>query len=114
MSGQWKQHERDVRDILGLEMTTREWASTSGVPQPDGDLLTAGTWLDGLHVEAKRHKRLLIPEWVRDLDGKEPWLLVVKRWGQGDPGRSYAVTDLQTVEGWLRQGYESEGGEQAA
>lgn len=110
MSKGWKKYELDVRNVLGLDMTTREWAATSGVPQPDGDLLTAGTWLDGLHVECKRQKTLRIPEWVRrteqDADGE--YLLVVKRWGQGDVGKSYVVTDLATVTRWLRAAYQGD------
>lgn len=101
----WKQFERDVRDFLGLNETTRGAMQTSGLPQPDGDLVTAGTWLDGVYVECKRHKRLTVPAWVRETEETtaDPYMLVVKRWGIGDVAHSYVITDLRTQRDWLRQ-----------
>lgn len=103
MGDQWKAFEREVRDFLDLDMTTRQWASTNGIPQPDGDLLTAGTWLDGWHLEAKRHKRLLVPAWVEETEDNDPYLIIAKRWGVGDIAKSYVITDLGTIRGLLRR-----------
>ena len=96
--------ERDVRDVLGLAETTRGAMQTSGLPQPDGDLVTTGTHLEGLHVECKRHKRLRVPTWVAEIEGRtsDPYLLVVKRWGIADVSHAYALTDLRTAARWLR------------
>lgn len=104
----WKAFERAVRDFLGLEETTRGAMQTSGLPQPDGDIVTTGTWLDGVHIECKRHKRLTVPTWIREVEQAttDPYMLVVKRWGIGDVAHSYVITDLATIRDWLRQARE--------
>lgn len=101
----WKQFERDVRDYLDLDETTRGAMQTSGLPQPDGDLITADTWLDGVHIECKRHRRLAVPAWVREIEETttDPYMLIVKRWGLGDVAHSYVITDLATARRWLQQ-----------
>jgi hypothetical protein len=65
-------------------------------------------------VQAKNHARLCLSEWLQQLDeqvgesGARHGFLAVKRRGVGDPGKSYAVMELDALLVLLRQaGYGS-------
>lgn len=98
--------ERAVRDHCrdhGFPWTER---TRAGYTRDHGDLhLTPGP---GVIAQAKNHQRICLPEWLAQLDtqtvdaGADHGFLAVKRRGVADPGRAYAVLELDALLRLLR------------
>jgi hypothetical protein len=113
--------ERDLRD----HFLARGWdadRTRAGYARDHGDIHLAVTPTGPrVIVQAKNHRRITLPEWLRQMAeqkhdaGAEHAVLVVKRSGIGDPGKSYAVMELDDLLALLRQaGYGSPTVEEAA
>lgn len=99
-------YEAAVRDHLqanGFPWTER---TRAGYARDHGDLhLTPGP---GAVAQCKNHARIDLPGWLAQLDqqvadsGADHGFLVVKRRGVGDPGKSYAVMELDALLRLLR------------
>ena len=103
--------ERAVRDHV--QANGFPWAekTRAGYARDHGDLhldplaMAKGS---GVIVQAKNHARLALPDWLRGLEqqvadsGAEHGVLVVKRRGVGDAGKSFAVMELDAMLRLLR------------
>lgn len=91
----WERAVRDHARTHGFPWTER---TRAGYTRDHGDLhLTPGP---GVIAQAKNHQRICLAEWLEQLgvqvddSAAEHGFLAVKRRGIADPGRAYAVTDL--------------------
>lgn len=105
------------------ELDLAAWLQANGFPYADR-ALGAGRKLDRgdivgtpATIEAKNHKRLLVPEWVVELEseaelaGTEHAVIVAKRRGTTNIGSHYAIT---TVGDYFRLLHEADGVPNAA
>ena len=101
--------ERALRDHLAAAGFDVE-RTRAGYTRDYGDLhVSVGPGgAPGVIVQAKNHARLALSEWLTGLRAQlvdsraEHGVLVVKRRGVGDPGKSYAVMELDDLLGLLR------------
>lgn len=101
--------ERALRDYL-LAAGFPVERTRAGYARDHGDLHISPRLGRGpaVIVQAKNHARMCLPEWLTQLAeqtadaGADHGVLVVKRRGVGDPGRSYAVLELADLLDLLR------------
>jgi hypothetical protein len=99
----WERAVRDHCQANGFPWTER---TRAGYARDHGDLhLVPGPAVIG---QAKNYARINLPEWLAQLaeqitdSGAEHGFLAVKRRGVADPGRSYAVLELDALLRLLR------------
>lgn len=99
--------ERALRDHLAAAGFDVE-RTRAGYARDHGDLHIRPGHRAGVIVQAKNHARLALSEWLTGLrtqlvdSGADHGVLVVKRRGIGDPGKSYAVMELDDLLALLR------------
>lgn len=99
----WERAVRDHCRARGFPWTEK---TRAGYARDHGDLhLVPGP---AVIAQAKNHARLCLPEWLGQLDeqiadsGAEHGFLAVKRRGVTNPGRAYAVLELDALLRLLR------------